>query len=326
MDIVLPPRLSLAMLPTPVAPLQRLSDRLGGPLISVKRDDLTGCDLSGNKVRKLEYLLAEAREQRATVVLTCGGVQSNHARATAVAARRLGIDSHLILRGDEPPVADGNLLLDRMVGASVEFITPAEWKDRSSILQRAADRLASDGARPYIIPEGGSNGLGSWGYISMLTELLDENGRIPYSRIVCATGSGGTLAGLLLGRHILELDIDVTAVNVCDSAAYFRGRVREIVDDFNGRHETDIAIKDNEYEILGGFKGPGYAIPFDEEIAVIKDVARTEGLFLDPVYTGKAFLGMVEGVRRGRFDSKDHLLFLHSGGIFGLIAQREAFQ
>jgi len=320
-----PDRLRLANLPTPVTPLRRLSAELGGPQISVKRDDLTGCALSGNKVRKLEYLLAEARAQRADAVITCGGLQSNHARATAVAARMLGMEAHLVLRGTQPEQLDGNLLLCHLVGASHELITPPQWPERQAHMLAAAERLGAQGKRSYIVPEGGSNGLGAWGYVSMLPELLDERGRLPYSHLVCALGSGGTLAGLLLGRELLGLDVEVLAVCVCDDAQHFQRRVAGIVDEFNALQGSRIRIPETRYRILEGYVGPGYGRSFPEEIACIRKLARSEGLILDPVYTGKAFTGLCDQVRQGRFGPQDHLLFLHSGGLFGLFPQRGAF-
>ncbi|MBU1700385.1 MAG: D-cysteine desulfhydrase family protein [Candidatus Eisenbacteria bacterium] len=324
MDLSLPPRIPLAQLPTPVTPLTRLSDELGGPLISMKRDDLTGCELSGNKVRKLEYLLAEAQAGSASVVITCGGVQSNHARATAIAARKLGINASLVLRGDPPEDIDGNLLLSCLAGARIQYVGFREWNHHKRIMVDAARKLEDEGERPYIIPLGGSNALGSWGYISMLSELVDERGKIPYSHLFCAAGSGGTLAGLLLGRLILNLDIEILAVNVCNNPAYFQAQVDGIVDEFNKRHKTKIRIDHRSYTILEGYVGPGYAIPYDEEIGVIRRIALSEGIFLDPVYTGKAFYGLMDQLSKNCFTSKDHLLFIHTGGLFGLFPQRGA--
>jgi D-cysteine desulfhydrase len=322
LEIVVPPKLSLALLPTRVTPLRRISDELDGPLISMKRDDETGCALSGNKVRKLEYLLAEAAAEGATVVVTCGAVQSNHARATAVAARQLGMKAHLVLRGQEPAEAEGNYLLDLLVGATFRFIGQEDWARREEIMAEEAQRLEAEGEHPYVIPEGGSNALGAWGYISMMAELVDENGRIPYTHLLCPLGSAGTLAGLLLGRAILEAHVEILAVNVCDDAETFRRRVEAIVAEFNRRHGTDLVVSPDEYEILEGYEGPGYGIPFDEEIAWIRRLAATEAVFLDPVYTGKAFVGLVDQIRKGRFRSSDHVLFIHTGGIFGLFPHR----
>ncbi|MCA9726568.1 MAG: pyridoxal-phosphate dependent enzyme, partial [Candidatus Eisenbacteria bacterium] len=218
-----PPRVALANLPTRIQPLERLSAELGGIRLFAKRDDETGTDLSGNKVRKLEFLLAEAQREDADLILTCGGIQSNHCRATALAARRLGMDSLLFLRGEEPASRDGNLFLDSLIGAEIRFITPEVYADRRRVLAVEAERQRAAGRRPYVIPEGGSNALGSLGYVAMLTELWQQglptpdrpagpSGRaavdaevevppFPWQHIVCAVGSGGTLAGLVCGAR-----------------------------------------------------------------------------------------------------------------------------
>ena len=317
-----PDRVSLAQLPTRVHRLSRLSSELGIDLW-VKRDDETGTELSGNKVRKLEYLLAEAQSQSADVVVTCGGVQSNHCRATAVAARRLGMDSVLFLRGSEPSETTGNLLLDRLVGADVRFITPGQYAERETLLAAAATELRVAGRRPYVIPEGGSNALGSWGYVGLVAELAS-----PWDHIVCATGSGGTLAGLVLGRRLLRTANPwlersrMWGVPVCDDGAYFRRKVHAIAHEFEARHPElgPLGLTDEEIGVLDGYKGPAYAVPFGEELDLIRNVARHEGLLLDPVYTGKAFYGLVSEARNGRFAAGSRVLFLHTGGVFSLFA------
>lgn len=341
-----PDRVSLAQLPTRVHRLARLSSELGIDLW-VKRDDETGTELSGNKVRKLEYLLAEAQSQSADVVVTCGGVQSNHCRATAVAARRLGMDSVLFLRGSEPSETTGNLLLDRLVGADVRFITPGQYAERETLLAAAATELRAAGRRPYVIPEGGSNALGSWGYVGLVAELAGSDvgadastgardgaaagassSSAAWDHIVCATGSGGTLAGLVLGRRLLRERTPwlerskMWGVPVCDDGAYFRRKVHAIAHEFEERHPElgPLGLTDEEIGVLDGYKGPAYAVPFGEELDLIRNVARHEGLLLDPVYTGKAFYGLVSEARNGRFAAGSRVLFLHTGGVFSLFA------
>ena len=334
--IDLPSRLSLAQLPTRIHQLGRLSEELPVDLF-IKRDDETGLELSGNKIRKLEFLLAEALHQNADSILTCGGVQSNHGRATAVAARRLGMDCHLFLRttdGTAPQVLEGNLLLDHLVGAKLNFISPAEYARRREHLETAANDLRHQGRRPYVIPEGGSNALGSCGYVALAAELLEQSAS--FDHIVCATGSGGTAAGLHLGRHLAGLDAHVWGVPVCDDGAYFGQRVTTILAEFAQRFGAD-SVRDREgvsaqetldhLHFLDGYKGPAYAVPYPEELALIKELAGTEGVLLDPVYTGKALYGLVTEARRGRFDStsarRPRVLFLHTGGVWSLFAYRE---
>lgn len=342
MSLALPPRVPLANLPTPIQRLSRMENRVGRGPLYVKRDDETGADLSGNKVRKLEFLLRDALDQNSDIVLTCGGVQSNHCRATAVASRRLGLDSRLYLRGTKPESLDGNLFLDTMVGADVRYITPEQYEERVSLLETEADRLRAEGRRPYIVPEGGSNALGSFGYVQFLIEMMGQAELSPSTQavppkalkgdvrpavrhVVVATGSGGTLAGLHLGRELLGLtDLQIWGVPVCNDGAYFRNKVLSIADEFAGvwNGSNRPVVLPDEVHMLDGYKGSAYAVPYPEEVALIQETARTEGLLLDPVYTGKAFYGLVEEMRRGTF-ADDPVLFVHTGGIFSTFAYRD---
>ena len=305
-----PERLSLARLPTPIERFTRIRD---GWTVLVKRDDLTGAALSGNKARKLEYLLAEARASGARRVLTCGGVQSNHCRATAVAAARLGLACQLFLRTSTPPgpddAATGNLKIDRIVGAEVYFITPEQYRDRMALM---VDKAGADG---YVIPEGGSNALGTWGYIRAVDEMVPQ-WEVPPSSIVCATGSGGTLAGLAIGLRRRGLDVPLHGVAVCDDAPYFRDVVDRISAEATDRWPDLPRVRSGEVSIVEGYKGRGYALSTTEEEADIEWVARTSGLILDPVYTGKAFRALL--CEPDRFGPRP--LFIHTGGIFGLLA------
>ncbi|MBM3286701.1 MAG: D-cysteine desulfhydrase family protein [Candidatus Eisenbacteria bacterium] len=322
MDLPYPPRVSLGCFPTRVEQISRFPLRDGAP-VWIKRDDQSGSDLSGNKVRKLEFLLAEALEGRCDVVITCGGTQSNHCRATAIAARRLGIDSVLFLRADRPAVPEGNLLLDLLAGARVVTITPEEYRDRDAIMRAEADRLRSEGRRPYPIVEGGSNALGAWGYIAMLDELRRQGLADRMAHLVCATGSAGTLAGLHLGIRLLGLRIRPWGVAVCDDAAYFRGRVIEIAREFRGRFGIGDEIRADEIDVVEGYKGPGYAKTYPRLLDLARRMAREEGIFLDPVYTGKAFLAMIDLLADGTIPRDEEVLFLHTGGIFSLFAYRD---
>jgi D-cysteine desulfhydrase len=314
-----PDRLPIAATPTPLEPLARFGKRLGVELLC-KRDDLTGAPLTGNKVRKLEFLLAEAQAQRADVVLTCGGAQSNHCRATAIAARRLGMDSLLLLRVPDPanpPPLDGNLLLDRLVGADVRWVTPAEYAERARLFAEASAALRARGRHPYVVPEGGSNALGAWGYVRCVEELARE---LPPGRatILYAAGSGGTGAGLILGVKLLGLDWRVVGVNVCDDRDYFVRVIGEIVEQAIARFELGLSFQRDEVEIVDGYVGEGYAKSRPTELRLIAEVARTEGVLLDPVYTGKAFFGMTRELERNPRRFGERVVFIHTGGIFGL--------
>lgn len=311
----------------------RYGDTLGTKLW-LKRDDHTGSELMGNKVRKLEYLMAEALGEGATHVITCGGEQSNHARATAFAAAQLGMQSVLILRTDDPaqpPPATGNILLDRLVGAELQWISRPAWRDRSRLLAEAAERVRAAGGRPYVIPEGGSNALGSWGYIRAMRELADDLAEIASPEapvtIVYACGSGGTGAGLILGAKLFRLaerGIRIAGINVCDDRAYFVKAITAICDDAEARWQLGANVTAADIDIVDGHVGLGYAKSRPEELATIRDVCRSDGVVLDPVYTGKAFHGLVTELRRDPARFGKTVAFIHTGGMFGLFAAPEA--
>jgi D-cysteine desulfhydrase len=333
-----PPRVPLANLPTRGHWMRYgQTDRARGDAerfkIWLKRDDHTGSEVMGNKVRKLEYLMAEAIAERATHVITCGGEQSNHARATAFAAAQLGLKSILILRTDDPenpPAATGNILLDRLVGAELQWISRPAWRDRNQLLAEAAERVRRAGDRPYVIPEGGSNALGAWGYIRAMHELAEDLEGIAAPdhpvTVIYACGSGGTGAGLLLGAKLLGLarrGIRVAGVNVCDDRGYFIETIGRICADADARWQLGAGVTAADIEIVDGHVGRGYAKSRPEELATIRDVCRSDGVVLDPVYTGKAFHGMVTELAADRRRFGAAIAFLHTGGLFGLFAPSE---
>jgi D-cysteine desulfhydrase len=318
------PKVSLAMRPTPLARMARASVQLGVDLW-VKRDDLTGSVLTGSKVRKLEYLLADAQAQSADVVLTCGGDQSNHCRATAIAARQLGIDSVLFLRvvnPTSPPPTTANLLLDRVVGAEVRFISRGDYTRRREVMHAAADELRAAGRRPYLIPEGGSNALGSLGYVDCVGEIAEQIGPGPLT-VVYAAGSGGTGAGLIAGVRARDLPWRVVGINVCDDRSYFVGAIGVIVEEMIAQHGWSFSFSRESIEIVDGFVGRGYAQSRPEELRALIALARSEGLVLDPVYTGKAWYGLTETLARDPRALGERIVFLHSGGVFGLFPKTE---
>jgi len=321
-----PARIALAHLPTPLQPLPRLSKALGVQL-SVKRDDLTGSHLSGNKIRKLEYLLADAVAGRATHVVTCGGVQSNHCRATALAAAPLGMQAELLLRTPnglrtelpDPPV--GNVYLDRLVGATIHPTDPLGYQSRDDFMRDIADGVRDKDGVPYVVPEGGSNALGALGYVDAADELLAQLDSPP-DTVVVATGSGGTLAGLALGFEARGVPTRALGFAVCDDRAYFRGVVDRIADD--ARRYGLPALSAERYDVIDGFVGRGYGLATDDELAFLADVARRDGLVLDPVYTNKAFRGLVTLLREDPTRFGRHVVFIHTGGIFGLLGHGDA--
>jgi D-cysteine desulfhydrase len=337
----LPRRLRFCHLPTPLVQDEKLSSLLGVELW-IKRDDCTGGAEAGNKVRKLEFLLAEAVATGASDVVTCGGLQSNHARATAILAARLGLGCTLLLRTDgatsgperdaEPGAlpAGGNVLLDRLVGAHIRTITPAQYARRSACMLQVSREIAAAGAgrRAYVIPEGGSNGLGAFGYIEAMREVREQmdlglGPAAPFDAVVHACGSGGTAAGVAIGCAAHHVAARVHAVAVCDDAAYFERAVRAVVDEASGiaatgaRAPVPLTIDDRS-------KGPRYGVMDDAQRAFLVRVARTAGVLLDPVYTGKAMFGLQAAIGRGDIARGTRILFLHTGGLPGLLAEGDA--
>ena len=322
MPITAPERHRFIHAETPLIRPERTAEALGIDLW-VKRDDLTGAAESGNKIRKLEFLVAEARAHGADTLVTCGGVNSNHARSTAVAAARVGLRSHLVLRGQDRRPPSGNLLLDRWVGADISFITARQWDDRDAFMADLADRLRRAGRVPYLIPEGGSNALGSLGYAVAIPALLaqvDREGRT-LRRIVHANGSGGTTAGLALGLAAVgREDVDVLGVAACNSRAYFDPRIDRILDETVDRGWVDSATRARaRWTVVEGYKGRGYARTTPEEMIDHAALARADGLFVDPVYAGKAFRALRLETTAGRWRDGT-TVFLHTGGLFELFA------
>lgn len=317
-------RVSLCHLPTPIWRNHAL-DELVGCELWVKRDDMTSGAAAGNKVRKLEYLMADALTQGATAVITCGGLQSNHARATAIVARELGLEPHLLLRTADPEApgaAVGNLLIDRLVGAQLHFITPTQYRERARLMAELAEELSAGGQKPYIIPEGGSNGLGAFGYISAIEELAEQqaDGDLPsdLDLIAVACGSGGTAAGVALGLgRFPGLAERATAFAVCDDRAYFEAAIAQIAGE---ARRLDPSLGDaGPLDIYDAYKGPAYGVASAEQVAFVAEVARACGLLLDLSYTGKALFGLARLPERPR-----RALFIHTGGLPGLLAESDA--
>lgn len=321
--MITPPRVSLARLPTPLVPLDRLSEQIGGPRIWLKRDDLTDTLACGNKLRKLEFCVGQALEDGATVLVTCGGVQSNHCRATAAVASRLGLKSHLLLRGREKSPADGNLLLDQLLGARVTFLSANEYEKLDEVFIRTESEYRALGEVPFSMPTGASNEIGLWGYIEAVQELKAdfESHNIEPRYVVSAAGSGGTLGGLILGAHLYQLDTRMVAFNVCDDAAWFVDKISVDFERWQTRYEYVIE-ESLPIDVIDGYVGPGYARADQQVFDTIHRVARLEGVVFDPVYTGKAFDAMLTEIRQGRFADTNDIVFIHTGGIFGLFPQR----
>ena len=305
------PRVSLGLFPTPIHRLENIS-RLLGAEIWIKRDDLSGLGLGGNKVRKLEFLLAEARAQGAELVFTTGGAQSNHAMLTAAAAGRLGMTPVLVLKKRGVTERKGNQLLEALMGTEVIFVDTDDYAD----IYAEMDRIGHERGRPfYKIPCGGSNALGALGYVACAREIAEQGLR--FEHIVCAEGSGGTMAGLALGAKLFLPGTKVHGMMV-DSDPFDEITPR-LMREAAALLEAEVDITPDDY-LLRDMCGPGYAIPSEEGNAALRLMAEKEGLFLDPVYTGKAFAGLLALAREGAFAPGERVLFLHSGGAGGLFA------
>ncbi|MDO4939619.1 MAG: D-cysteine desulfhydrase family protein [Lachnospiraceae bacterium] len=304
-------RIKLGTLPTPIHRLDNIS-RICGTNVWIKRDDLTGIGLGGNKVRKLEFLLADAKEQGAEIVFTTGQAQSNHAMLTAACCRRLGMEPILILKKRGVMGKKGNLLLESLMDTDVRFMDVPTYDS----IYEEMDRVGkASGKKYYKIPCGGSNGLGALGYVDCINEISKQGQAFDY--IVCPEGSGGTHAGLSLGAKLFMPETTVIGAKVDTDP--FEQITPEIMREACKLLETDTKINDDEvYHVDAA--GPGYAIPSEEGNEAIKIMAHNEGLFLDPVYTGKAFGALLKMAREGRFKPDDNVLFIYSGGAGGLFA------
>jgi D-cysteine desulfhydrase len=321
----LPERIRLAHGPTPIEPLARLGPELGIEL-AVKRDDLTGFAESGNKVRKLEFLVKDALDQGADTLITVGALQSNCARATAAVAARLGLRCLLGLRGERPAEADGNLLLARLFGAEAVFVPPAEADSPEGLFAALCERVRRAGGRPYVIPESGSNEIGALGYAALVEELRAQiaAGTPAPDALVVSSWSGGSLAGLYLGRALFGLDVEIWGVPVQFEADAIRDAVWATVRKAASRLGIEPALARDDIRLLDGYQGDGRAAVRAEELRIVIDTARATGILLDPVYTAKGFLALVTEARRrpGRLGRR--VLFLHTGGGFGVFPHRAA--
>lgn len=323
-------KFNIANLPTRIQKLERFSKELGAN-IYIKRDDHTGSEISGNKVRKLEYLVQDAVSKGCNLLITCGGIQSNHCRATVVTATLYGMKSAVLLRISDTPPVTGNYFIDKLLGADVKFCTREEYsKQRGEIMEAMAEEYRKQGYNPYIIPEGASNAIGTLGYYNCMNEILEQEKEmgIKFNTIVVATGSGGTYAGLYLANEVKKLGRRVIGMAVCDDTEYFTNIAQNIATEAleylpEYKNET---LNRNNIEINDKYVGIGYALSRPEELEFIKKFARQEAIILDPVYTGKAMYGVYNELQEGGNLSKDdNILFIHTGGLFGLFPISETF-
>lgn len=316
--MIIPKKLTLAHLPTP---LERITFR--SKSFFMKRDDYTGSDLLGNKIRKLEYLLHDAKKEKAEIIFTCGGDQSNHARATASAAAKLGIKTKLFLWGKEKIISDGNLFLDKMYGAEIIYLNKQEFEKVDEIMTEERKKLVKKGKRVYVIPAGGSSTLGIWGYINFIDELKKQIDLKNVDGIFSACGSGGTAAGLLVGASLNKVNLKIYAVNVLLSKEMIRKKILQLAEGALLDFKLNCKIDDTNLEIVDGYSKEGYKNISDDKLKLIAEFARTTGVLLDPAYTGKAFYAYEELVLSPGRGKK--MIFLHTGGNFGTFSARNKF-
>ncbi len=316
-----PDKIELANIPTPIQ-----SIFFEGFEILIKRDDYTGIEWTGNKIRKLEYLIFDALEKKADVLITCGGIQSNHARATAAVASRFGLKAILYLRGKEPKHFDGNLALDKLFGADIRFVTQEEYDNIQEIANKEIESIKKKGLKAIFIPEGGSSPLGIWGYIECAQEISKQLKifKNKPSHIITAVGSGGTLAGLVLGKKLYGLKSSLIGVNVLKTSGDFEKIVCELANECSRKYRLGVKVNSKDFTILDGYSEEGYENISKEKLELLTYVSQDYGLLLDPAYTGKAFFGMVDHfIYQGNEFNK--LMFIHTGGVFGIFPKLKKY-
>lgn len=328
MDIQTLPRIALAQLPTPLTELTRLSQFLGGPRIFMKRDDLTGLALGGNKTRKLEFILADAVEKGADCLITAGAIQSNHCRQTAAAAATLGLDCHLVLGGNPPKEANGNLLLDELLGAQLHWSGDHR---KGEDIPALADALRKQGKKPYVVPYGGSNVLGAAAYVAAFSEVMRQT-HSGFTHMVVASSSGGTQAGMMVGQRLYAPGCRVIGIAIDKEGvgtASFEATVLALANDCAAFLGEPLNFDEQDLHLNQDYTGGGYAVTGDAEREAIALTARLTGTLLDPVYTGRAMAGLIGMVREGAFRTDDRVLFWHTGGapaLFSYAADLQASQ
>ena len=317
-------RVDLCHQPTPLEAMPRLSRKLGGPKLRIKRDDCTGLATGGNKTRKLEFLVGDALEQGADVLVTQGAVQSNHVRQTAAAACKFGLDCHALLERRVPDrdsdyETTGNVLFDNVFGTTIEFRPPG--LDMNAEALQIANKLTDQGRKPYFIPGGGSNEIGALGYVSCAFELLDqfEAQKLDVGYIVLASGSAGTHAGLLAGLHAANSNIPVLGISVRQTKERQINAVYRLAKG-TAAYLTKVPLAIGSVKVDDGFVGDGYGLPTKGTLRAIDLAAKFEGLLLDPVYSAKGFDGMISLIQNGFFETDKDVVFIHTGGSVALFA------
>jgi D-cysteine desulfhydrase len=321
------PRFSLAEFPTPIHRLNTLTESCQGPDIYMKRDDLTSLGMGGNKTRKLEFLVGQALADGADTLVTAGGIQSNHCRLTAAAASRAGLACDLVLNGSKPAIPNGNLLLDTIFSARIHY---CERKNREDTLAQVAQDLSARGKKPFVIPVGGSNGIGSVGYVNAMVELKEQLSamEVKPAAIVFASSSGGTQAGLALGARVTGFEGEILGISIDQvktGADSFLPVLADIAGETAARIGSGVVLTSADFSLNCDYLGAGYAKPGDLEFTAIKALAHNEGILLGPVYTARAMGGLLDLIQKNRFTRDQSVLFWHTGGIPELFAWADRF-
>jgi D-cysteine desulfhydrase len=318
------PRIELANAPTPLLHLERLSRELGVELW-VKRDDLTGLLESGNKIRKLEFLIGEALAQGADTLITCGTLQSNCCRTVSAVAARLGLRAILALKGAPPTEYDGNLLLDRLLGAEIRYCTDDEWEKVDQVLEDLVGRVRTEGGKPYVIPESGATVTGALGYVVCGQELAQQitHGAPDFDTVAITVFSGGSQAGLLMAKQTAGLRAEIVGIPIAWEGARVRDHVQDLVDQARLRYKLAVTPP-SDVRLLDGYQGSGRTSVKAETLELVARIARTEGIVLDPVYTGKAFAALLDRIRQAPGELGRRVCFVHTGGVFSVFPYRKA--
>ena len=314
----LPARIKLANIPTPLEEIKYRDKKF-----LIKRDDLTGVELSGNKVRKLEFLIKKAQSEKADIIFTCGGEQSNHARATAIAAARAGIKTRLFLWGKDSSDAEANLFIDKFLGSEISFLNKKNYSEVNDIMYEERDAMQHLGKRVYVIPEGGSTTLGILGYVSFVEELGKQANLKSIKGICLAAGTGGTAAGILTGAAMMKLNLKVYAVNVLYPKEEIETKIMHLAEGAVMDFKLRAKIKKENLVILDGYSAEGYKSITDKKLKLVKDFAQSSGIILDPAYTGKAFSAYYENFLSKGMGKK--VIFLHTGGLFGVFDKKKKY-
>jgi D-cysteine desulfhydrase len=314
----IPTKIKLAQIPTPIQSL-----KFEGQSFLIKRDDLTGCELSGNKVRKLEYIIADAKRKKADLIFTCGGDQSNHARATTIAAKKIGLNTKLFLWGSEKSNLNGNHFMNKMYGAEIKYLNKKNYDEVNKVMFDERFALQRKGKNAYVLPEGGSTTLGIWGYIDFINELKNQMDLRGIDSIVTASGSGGTAAGLLVGAALSKLKIKIVAVNVLYPAEEIKKKILNLAEGCVLDYKLNCVINPDNLIILDGYSEEGYKNITKSKIKLIKKFASETGILFDLAYTGKAFNAYYDNYLVTGRGNKN--IFIHTGGIFGVFGRTKDY-